>query len=169
MWNAQCRIKNGGTGTRPSLPSPRGKVAPKATDEGHTWVANLSPVLRNRQKPAPAPPFLILHSAFRIVPQNVTLIHHPSDGPPCLACGLGHATALTPHRGVIHYRGAASLPEGKARKDGFSAPPLLILHSAFCILHFHYLPRISAPASVHTVKKKGGRHDRHLRPNPDHL
>ncbi|MBQ9151931.1 MAG: hypothetical protein IJX72_06745, partial [Clostridia bacterium] len=27
-----------------------------------------------------------------------------------LACGLGHAAALTPHRGVIHYRVAASLP-----------------------------------------------------------
>ena len=27
---------------------------------------------------------------------------------------LGHATALTPHRGVIHYRGAASLPQGEA-------------------------------------------------------
>ena len=39
--------------------------------------------------------------------------HHPSDGPPCLACGLGHATALTPHRGVIHYRVAASLPAGE--------------------------------------------------------
>ena len=30
--------------------------------------------------------------------------------PPRLACGLGHTTALTPRRGVIHYRGAASLP-----------------------------------------------------------
>ena len=39
--------------------------------------------------------------------------HHPSDGPPCLACGLGHATALTPHCGVIHYRVAASLPAGE--------------------------------------------------------
>ena len=33
----------------------------------------------------------------------------------CLACGLGHAAALTAHRAVIHYRvGAFGTPEGKA-------------------------------------------------------
>ncbi len=34
---------------------------------------------------------------------------------------LGHATALTPHCGVIHYCGVASLPLGKAKKK-FSLP-----------------------------------------------
>ena len=32
-----------------------------------------------------------------------------ASGPP-VSLRLGHATALTPHCGVIHYRGAASLP-----------------------------------------------------------
>ena len=31
------------------------------------------------------------------------------NGPSRASLRLGHATALTPHRGVIHYRGAASL------------------------------------------------------------
>ena len=38
----------------------------------------------------------------------------------CLACGLGHAAALTAHRAVIHYRvGAFGTPEGKAGSARF--------------------------------------------------
>ena len=36
---------------------------------------------------------------------------------------LGHATALTPHRGVIHYRGAVSLRSRKLLNK-FKIPPL---------------------------------------------
>ena len=44
-----------------------------------------------------------------------------SDENATVSLRLGHAAALTPHRGVIHYRVAASLPrEGGFRTDSFS-------------------------------------------------
>ena len=53
---------------------------------------------------------------------------------------LGHATALTPHCGVIHYRGAASLPHREGKKK--------FVHSRFVGSNRHRMalsgyPRIS--------------------------
>ena len=39
---------------------------------------------------------------------------HQSRSAPAVSLRLGHATALTVHRTVIHYRSAASLPQGEA-------------------------------------------------------
>ena len=43
--------------------------------------------------------------------------HHSKLWSP-VSLRLGHATALTCHRQVIHYRGAASLPQGGELLDG---------------------------------------------------
>ena len=60
---------------------------------------------------------------------------------------LGHARALTPHRGVIHYPRAASLPPGGRLS---CAVPLRIVGSGICPISRSVLPRamLAPDASV---------------------
>ena len=49
---------------------------------------------------------------YSFITPSATPHHPPPSG--AVSLRLGHATALTVHRTVIHYRSAASLPQGEA-------------------------------------------------------
>ena len=74
---------------------------------------------------------------------------HQSRSAPAVSLRLGHATALTVHRTVIHYRSAASLPQGEAF---LTTHPTLFL----CLYSSHWLtyiePRLSRGFRV-TIKR----------------
>ena len=61
------------------------------------WLTDCESARRNRPATPAAPPTIA-----------------PRLSPPRLSLRLGHIAALTVHRTVIHYRDAASLPEGEA-------------------------------------------------------
>ena len=67
-----------------------------------------------RRKPcSPHPPQSGPPSPLEKAKDSLHTITHPPRGGHPVSLRLGHATALTSHRDVIHYRVAASLPQGK--------------------------------------------------------
>jgi len=97
----------------PSVILPCGKMPPPSSDGGHNYIllettSSVSPPMYDCT--------LYLYSGDPPSPTGEGLcLHHPSpSAPPTpVSLRLGHGSALTVHRTVIHSLAAASLPGGR--------------------------------------------------------